>query len=323
MVGLMSDVSFADPANRRRRREPLHGVPSMSGVNVMRRGRVEPLLCTPPDLSSSKVGWSGVALESHSIQACVIPRHEHLENFLLVVLEGSTKCEVLTRAKKFEFDAGPGTTFILPRGTVDELRWKGPTRRITVAINEKLLIDAVGESRCERGVELTEHWNLADSNLMAVLLAMRADLDTGSPTGRLYGESLSNALSVYLLKRYAARNYMPTVNQGGLPSYRLKRVHDYIADNLTKDISLAELSAVAGMSSHYFSQLFKIRTGHTPYRYVLLQRIARAKDSLRDPQRSIFEAGLDAGFQNASHFARVFRELTGTTPSRYRSDILT
>jgi AraC family transcriptional regulator len=322
----MSDVRFPArrlSANRSRMTEPLHGVPSVSGVNVLRGGRVEPLIRAHPDLSSSKVGWSGIALESHSIQACVIPRHEHIENFLLVVLEGSAKCEVFTGAREFEFDVGPGTTFILPKGTVDGLRWKGPTRRITVAINEKLLIGATDETSHERDVELTEHWNLADPNFMALLLAMKTDLDADSPAGRLYGESLSNALSVYLLNRYAVRHHVPAVNRGGLPGYRLKRVLDYIGDNLTKDISLAELSAVAGMSPHYFSQLFKIRTGYAPHRYVLLQRVDRAKDSLRDPQRSIFEAGLDAGFQNASHFARVFRKITGTTPSRYRSDLLT
>lgn len=41
---------------------------------------------------------------------------------------------------------------------------------------------------------------------------------------------------------------------------------------------------------------------------------------LRDPKRSIIDAGLDAGFQNPSHFARMFRKFEGTTPSQFRAD---
>jgi AraC family transcriptional regulator len=40
---------------------------------------------------------------------------------------------------------------------------------------------------------------------MSVLLALTTDLDAGSPAGRLYGESLANALAVYLLSRYAVQ----------------------------------------------------------------------------------------------------------------------
>lgn len=155
---------------------------------------------------------------------------------------------------------------------------------------------------------------------MAVLLAMKADLDLDSPAGRLYGESLANALAVYLLKRYAVRNYAPAIRRG-MPNYRLKRVLDYIGDNLTQDLGLAELACVAGMSPHYFAHLFKVSTGYAPHRYVLLQRIERAKEILRDPRRSVFDAGLDTGFKNASHFARVFRTFVGSAPSRFRSDI--
>jgi methylphosphotriester-DNA--protein-cysteine methyltransferase len=39
----------------------------------------------------------------------------------------------------------------------------------------------------------------------------------------------------------------------------------------------------------------------------------RAKQRLRDPKRSIIDAGLDAGFQNSSDFARIFRKLEGIT----------
>ena len=97
---------------------------------------------------------------------------------------------------------------------------------------------------------------------------------------------------------------------------------DYIRDNLDTNIHLSQLAAIAGMSPHYFSELFKQSTGHTPHSYILQQRIERAKQSLRDPRRSILDAGLDAGFQNASHFARMFRKIEGTSPSRFRADFV-
>jgi AraC family transcriptional regulator len=295
-------------------REP----PILSGVEVMRRGRVEPFLHSHPSLSSSSVRWAGVAVEDHSVPACVIHRHEHLENFIHVVVRGSVKYEVLTRGKVLDFHASPGTTFILPQGTIDELRWKGETHRIAVAIHSNLLVSALDETAHERSIELTENWNLTDPNIMAVLLAMTSDLNSGSPAGRLYGESLANALAVYLLKRYAVRSYRPVVYRGGLQAYRLRRVLDYIGDNLAADLSLSELAAVAGMSPHYFAELFRMSTGQAPHRYVLSQRIERAKQGLADAECSILEVGLDAGFQNPSHFARVFRKFVGISPSRFR-----
>ncbi|OYX74120.1 MAG: hypothetical protein B7Y95_07645 [Rhizobiales bacterium 32-66-11] len=310
------------PGDKAHDNSPPQGIPSLAGVRVLREGRVEPLIRAHPDLTSAAVGWSGIALEGHTIPACEVPRHEHIENFLLVVLQGSTKCEVLTEGRNFEVDARPGTTFILPRGTVDELRWQGPTQRITVAINQKLLIGATDETIHANDIELTEHWKLNDPNLIATVQAMKTDLDAGSPTGRLYGEALSNALSIYLLKRYAARSFSIVNSQGGLPSHRLRRVIEYITANLPNDIGLEDLSSVAGMSPHYFSHLFKVSTGHTPHRFILLERIERAKNNLRNPHRSIFDAGLDAGFQNASHFARVFRKFVGVSPSQFRSNVL-
>ncbi len=295
-------------------REP----PILSGVEVMRKGRVEPFLHAHPSLSSCSVRWPGVVVEDHSVPACVIHRHEHLENFIHVIVHGSVKYEVLTRGKVLDFHASPGTTFILPQGTIDELRWKGETHRIAVAIHPNLLVSALDETAHERSIELIENWNLTDANIMAVLLAMTSDLNSGSPAGRLYGESLANALAVYLLKRYAVRGYTPVAYRGGLQAYRLRRVLDYIGDNLAADLSLSELAAVAGMSPHYFAELFRRSTGQAPHRYVLFQRIERARQGLADTKCSILEVGLDAGFQNSSHFARVFRKFVGISPSRFR-----
>jgi AraC family transcriptional regulator len=288
------------------------------GIEVRREGRVEPLLRAQPKLSSSAARWSGVVLEEYAVPACVLPRHEHLHDFIHVVLEGSVPYEVVTRGKRLRFAASRGTTFLLPRGTIDELRWRGPTHRIAAALHPQLLTSALDETAQERDIELVEHWNLTDPNILACLLAMRADLDSGSPAGPMYGESLANALAVYLLKRYAVKPRTPAVYRGGLPRYRLKRVIDYVDENLCGDLALAQLAAVAGMSAHYFAALFRQSTGRAPHRYVLMRRIDFAKERLRDPRRSVIETAVEAGFQNPSHFARVFRKWVGVSPSRFR-----
>jgi AraC family transcriptional regulator len=236
-----------------------------------------------------------------------------------VILSGAVRYEVLTAGKCLHYTAQPGTTFVLPQGTVDELRWLGPTHRIAVALHPSLLLSAVDETTGQNDIELIEHWNVTDQHIMSVLLALRTDLDAGSPAGRLYGESLANALAVYLLSRYAVRRRVPTVPKGGLPRYRLMRVLDYIGDNLTEDVSLSDLAELAGMSAHYFAELFKRSMSCTPHRYVLQKKIERAKSALRDPRCTVLEAAVVSGFPNPSHFARMFRRFVGVSPSQFQS----
>ena len=141
---------------------PAGGSLVLPAVEVRRDGRFEPFLDAHPTLSSAGAKWSGLALEDYSVPALVIPTHEHVENFVHVVLRGSVKYRVRTRGKTSEYQANPGTTFILPQGTVDEVTWRGPTRRLAVAIHPRLLVSALGEATHERDIELTEHWNLMD-----------------------------------------------------------------------------------------------------------------------------------------------------------------
>jgi len=295
----------------------------VQGVEVIREGRIEPFLSARPALSSTAIRWGGLAVEDYRIPACVIPAHEHLHDFVHVVLSGAVPYEVLTAGRCLHFRAEPGTTFVLPRGTADELRWSGPTHRIAVSVHRSLLASALEETADERDVELVESWNATDRHIAAVLVAMTTDLDEGSPTGRLYGESLANALAVYLLGRYAMRQRSAKPLKGGLPGNRLKRVLEYIAENLGDEgLGLSDLAALAGMSPHYFAELFKRSTGSPPHRFVLQRRIERAKELLLDRTLSVLEAGLRVGFPNPSHFSRTFHRYVGVTPSTFRSSQL-
>ncbi len=103
-----------------------------------------------------------------------------------------------------------------------------------------------------------------------------------------------------------------------LPSPGLRRVCDFIQDNLNQRLTLMELSTVVHMSPYHFARLFKQSTGVPPHRFVLGQRIARASLLLRAARLSIAEVARLVGFQTPSHFTTAFRRMTGITPSAYR-----
>ena len=106
---------------------------------------------------------------------------------------------------------------------------------------------------------------------------------------------------------------------GTLPGCRLGRVIEYIQQNLDKGLSLAELAGVVYMSPYHFARLFKRSTGMPPHRFVIRQRIDRARACLAGPDLPIAEISRMVGFRTASHFSTVFRCVTGVTPGGYRT----
>ncbi len=105
---------------------------------------------------------------------------------------------------------------------------------------------------------------------------------------------------------------------GGLPPRRLQRVFAHIRENVGRDLSVAELAQVVGMSQYYFSKLFKTSTGTTPHQYVMRQRVERAQEHLRETRTALAEVATLVGFETQSHFTSVFRRLVGATPKHYR-----
>jgi AraC family transcriptional regulator len=107
-----------------------------------------------------------------------------------------------------------------------------------------------------------------------------------------------------------------------LPSCRVRRVTEYIEQNLDKELRLAELAALVYMSPYHFARLFKRSTGLPPHRFVVQQRIARASAFLAMPAMSITQVSRLVGFRTPSHFTTVFRRVRGVTPRGYRTESL-
>jgi AraC family transcriptional regulator len=105
-----------------------------------------------------------------------------------------------------------------------------------------------------------------------------------------------------------------------LPKWRLLRVLAYVDANISKAITLADLSAAAGLSRMYFASQFRVATGDRPHDYVLRKRIEYAQILLMNTSQVLVEVALNAGFQTQAHFTTVFRKIVGDTPCRWRRE---
>jgi AraC family transcriptional regulator len=166
--------------------------------------------------------------------------------------------------------------------------------------------------------ELVPEFNLEDGQLEHLLRGLLAVAQDGSCADASVGELLVNAVCIRLAKRFAISKVNIVPCRGGLPPARLKRVLEYIESNLDKNITLTELAGVAKVSLYYFAVLFRQSTGLSPHRYVLSQRVERAKELLQDPKRSVLDVSMNVGFEHQNNFARAFRRVIGVSPTQFR-----
>ncbi|WP_265821268.1 AraC family transcriptional regulator [Geovibrio ferrireducens] len=95
-----------------------------------------------------------------------------------------------------------------------------------------------------------------------------------------------------------------------------KLVCDYLEENYSRNISLDELSRLAGMSKFHLLRSFTRQNGISPYGYLSTVRIDKSKKMLKEGL-SLVDTALETGFSDQSHFSNVFKKFTGLTPGQY------
>lgn len=92
----------------------------------------------------------------------------------------------------------------------------------------------------------------------------------------------------------------------------------YIENNYLSIDNISEVASVLGFSRTHFSTGFKHRFGKTPYNYLIMVRISRAKEYLSDSQLTITEIAYSVGFSSLERFSEMFIKYEGITPTLYR-----
>ncbi|MBE0497407.1 MAG: helix-turn-helix transcriptional regulator [Campylobacterales bacterium] len=173
----------------------------------------------------------------------------------------------------------------------------------------ELLIDMYAQLYGERKLPLFAQHIVQDAHLYTLLktffhsvYAYEAPMESET--------KLIRALS-YLIRTYAHVRMVEVPNLGDKTAIHTAKT--YIQDNLSKEISLDDLSTQTHLSKYHFLRVFAKDTGLTPHQYIIMERVSRAK-ALTLGGHSLGLASVEAGFSDQSHFIRSFRKMYGYSP---------
>src|ERR1700675_2220240 len=248
------------------------------------------------------------------------PRHwvHHDQAFAMMLRPGSIEWGS-NRSALEKFDYGAGDLALCDRHVGE---WVGLMKvsHLQLGISDAALMASSDGAYGE--VELRPSRKFADSRLSALVAAARAEMVAGFPSGRLFLDSVEQAMAVTLVEGHAVRHRPVQIYRGGLGSACLRRIKELVHAKMGDDLSLDEMAQSIGLSTAHFARMFRKSTGETPHQFVLRQRVERAKAMLRVPDARVLDVAVACGFKTQQHFAQVFCDVCGSSPTQYRRDFL-
>lgn len=127
--------------------------------------------------------------------------------------------------------------------------------------------------------------------------------------------SLTTLIQILILINQAWHN-SGSVKTAPRP-HRAQAIMNYIDDHLTEPLSLDSISLALSLDKYYLSHLFKSETESSIFQYIVVKRVALAKELLLK-EHTVSEACHLSGFSDYSNFIRTFRQTTGCTPGQFK-----
>ncbi|MEM8631225.1 MAG: AraC family transcriptional regulator [Pseudomonadota bacterium] len=197
--------------------------------------------------------------------------------------------------------------WILPKGATGICEFDSPLEFLSISLTE----DILREAGATRHTDFRPHVGAFDPLLLNLSLAAEGF----SASGTLYRETMHRAIAAQLLQTIAP----PADWQRDIEDARLRRVLDYIHDNLAKDLRLSDMADLAAMSGTHFSKAFKAATGEAPLRYVINARLDLASVLLRTTELTVAEIAYRSGYNDLSRFGQHFKRKFAAAPATFRA----
>ncbi len=230
-----------------------------------------------------------------------VPRHEHELAYVTVVLRG----DYLEGDQGLE-ELRPMTAVFNPSGARHET-----------------VIGPAGASFFT--IELREE----RLRQLGIRLPLQTEFDRGAgamlwPGLRLYSAFKARTTDPLVLESHVMELLAAIVGSASRERsvpWWLGRVKERMHEEFRDNIRMRDLAGDAGVHPVHLARVFRVQEGRTPGDYLQRLRVRAACHLLRDDDYPLASIAAECGFADQSHFTRVFRKLTGTTPAQFRRDV--
>lgn len=216
---------------------------------------------------------------------------------------------------------GPRRICLTPGSAIAQWQHNGHPEILQVYLRRAVYESAVGEMYgCDpAAAEIVPRFAMMDPLLEQLAIAITTSLRDGTAEDGLYIDTLAQMMAVHLARHHSARSRpVRLAIPQRISGWKMRRLIEFIEDNLDGDLSLEAMAAEVQMSPLYLARAFKAAVGQSPHQYVLRRRIERAKELLRNTDRPIVEVALSSGFSSQSHLSTWFLREVGVPPAAYR-----
>jgi AraC-like DNA-binding protein len=232
------------------------------------------------------------------------PEHEIWTNgkvkFAAPVQRGTIQVIDLTNQPFARFHTSPDTlVFHLPNSALQDLRQDCGARGLT-------------------HLKAPDEWNTYDPVVASIAPLVLRTLDTPNHQSKLFQEHLMLSLGAHIADKYCEKGLQQSACKARLAPWQEKRAKEMLISALATEISIRDVALECKLSTDYFARAFKGTVGTSPYAWLQVERINKAKDLLENSNIRLTEIAEACGFADQSHLTRMFVRHARVPPGSWR-----
>ncbi len=307
----MSNMADYDP----RRWQELNLSPSLLSITNDALHRIRPKL----PLWTRPTGSYGVTLLRASYSGQVLLKGTSKNHLIGGVYLQPVLTQHSMAGEHLEHQTSPGSVCIGPAGADYSVEFLGPVSGVVLEVNTECLAMVQTQSGFYNR-QLLPKMNGGDAGLSRLMALLESEVQAGHPNGALLWSSVVDALLRHLVEHCLGETR--PVSYGTLSSEALRRLNEYIAEQMAEPFDLANMAGVAGCEKFRFARAFTRSVGVTPHRYVVRRRVERARMLIAAGKHALAEIAAMTGFSDQSHMHSWIKQICGVTPGQLLSPAL-
>lgn len=258
--------------------------------------------------------------DNHEYETYPVHWHEAME--IIMPLEN----HYVVTVGETEYDIPVNDVLIIPSGELHRMPQLIPGRRLIFQCDNNVLSGVAAIESIVRGISVPilinrelnkELHSLAKKTLLDILSLNNKKTELADV--KIY-VALVNLLTAVREQQLEKSKQLLDLDEIKLDEYseKFNAVMKYIDANYMYDISLDRLADVAGYSKYHFSRIFKQYNSMSYLQYINARRTKAAEHLLLDPDLSITDVAMQAGFKSLTTFNRIFKEIKHCTPTDFK-----